>query len=122
MRSCILVVHQLLFIFRELLDMAIQHFDLVQRSPFDLRQIAHQLLIVHPEVALVTDAIRNRVLLRQLAFLIAANLTDRLAASLAVTDWVAVTQAEIVREGSLTEIAILLVRLPLHLGKIVHHW
>lgn len=93
MRSCILVVHQLLFILRELLDVAVEHLDLFQRSRFDMCQIAHQLLIVHLKVALVTYAIQSGILLRQLAFLVAANLTNRLATSLAVPNWVAITQA-----------------------------
>ena len=101
MRCWILILHQLLLILVELQDVAIEHLDFVEWNSLNLRQIFHQLIIIHLKVAQVAHTEFLWVFLGKLALLITANHTNRPGAFLAVSDWIPV-EPNSAGEGSLT--------------------
>ena len=101
MRCWILILHQLLFIFVELQDVAIEHLDFVEWNSLNLCQILHQLIIIHLKVAQVAHTELLWVVLGKLAFLITANYTNRPSAFLAMSDRIPV-EPDSAGEWSLT--------------------
>ena len=78
------VILQLLFVFLELYELVVEHFNLLLLGSKHILMVTFQSIVVHFSVALVAYAVRSGIILSQLTFLVAAWVTYGSTAPLAV--------------------------------------
>ena len=66
------VILQLLFVFLELYELVVEHFNLLLLGSKHILMVTFQSIVVHFSVALVAYAVHSGIILSQLTFLVAA--------------------------------------------------
>ena len=121
MHLLLAVVLQLLFVFLKLNELVVEHLDFGLLCGQYIFVVAHQTVVVHLCIALVTHSVECRIVATQLPSLVTAHLADGLAASLTIFLGVPMHHFQPPCEGRLTELALFGVLHP-HTFQVKGRW